>query len=51
MAWTCYELNVSYMAENQAEGADAAVEFLQSHEDVWKNWVGADMRIKIKNAL
>jgi ABC-type proline/glycine betaine transport system substrate-binding protein len=40
-----------YMAENQAEGADAAVEFLQSHEDVWKNWVGAEMRIKIKNAL
>jgi glycine betaine/proline transport system substrate-binding protein len=40
-----------YMAENQAEGADAAIEFLQSHEDVWKDWVGADMRIKIKNAL
>lgn len=40
-----------YMADNQAEGSDAAIEFLLQHEDVWKEWVGADMRIKIKNAL
>jgi glycine betaine/proline transport system substrate-binding protein len=40
-----------YMAENQAEGADAAIEFLQTNEDVWKSWVSNDMRIKIKNAL
>ena len=26
-----------YMADNQAGGADAAVEFILRHEDVWKN--------------
>ena len=37
-----------YMDENQAEGADAAVEFLRAHPDVWKAWVPEDAAMKIK---
>merc|ERR1711861_35610 len=28
-----------WMGENQAEGADAAIEFLKTQEDVWTKWV------------
>ena len=37
-----------YMDENQAEGADAAVEFLRAHPDVWKAWVPEEAAMKIK---
>ena len=40
-----------YMADNQAEGADAAIEFLKKHEDVWTKWVSGKVAKKIKAAL
>ena len=40
-----------YMGDNQAGGEDAAIEFLMSHEDVWTQWVSADVAAKIKSAL
>ena len=40
-----------YMNENQAEGDDAAVEFLRKHEDVWTQWVTAEVAGKVKAAL
>jgi glycine betaine/proline transport system substrate-binding protein len=40
-----------YMDENQASGEDAAIEFLLTHEDVWAQWVPADVAQKVKKAL
>lgn len=40
-----------YMADNQAEPADAAMEFLRAHGDVWKSWVSAGVAAKITNAI
>ena len=40
-----------YMQDNQASGADAAVEFLRNHEDVWTKWVPADVAAKVEAAL
>ena len=40
-----------YMADNQAGGDDAAIEFLQKHEDVWTNWVSSDVAAKVKASL
>lgn len=40
-----------YMADNQAGGSDAAVEFLQRHGDVWTKWVPANVAAKIFIAL
>ena len=40
-----------WMGENQAEGADAAIEFLKTQEDVWTKWVSSDAAAKIKKAL
>ena len=40
-----------YMADEQAGGADAAVEFLTKHEDVWTGWVSAEAAKKIKASL
>ena len=40
-----------WMGENQAEGADAAVEFLKTQEDVWTKWVSSSAAKKIKKAL
>ena len=40
-----------FMADNQAGGADAAVEFLQKHEDVWTKWVPASVVAKVKASL
>ena len=37
-----------YMDENQADGADAAAEFLKVHADVWKPWVPAEVAAKVK---
>ena len=37
-----------YMDDNQAEGADAAAEFLRAHPDVWKPWVSEDAAMKLK---
>ena len=40
-----------YMGDNQAGGADAALEFLLQHEDLWTTWVSADAAAKIKKSL
>ena len=40
-----------FMNEEQAVGADAAVEFLVNHEDIWTAWVSADAAAKIKASL
>jgi ABC-type proline/glycine betaine transport system substrate-binding protein len=32
------------MADNQAGGTDAAIEFLTKHEDVWKKWASNTKR-------
>ena len=40
-----------YMADNQAKGSDAAVEFLKQHEKVWKKWVSSSAAKKIKAGL
>lgn len=40
-----------YMADNQASGSDAAIEFMIEHEDVWTQWVGVQAANKIKKAL
>ena len=40
-----------FMADQQAGGADAAVEFLKKHEAIWSKWVAADAAKKIKKAL
>ena len=37
-----------YMDENQADGADAAVEFIRAHPDVWKSWVPEEAAMKVK---
>ena len=40
-----------YMADNQAKGSDAAIEFLKQHEAVWSKWVSAGAKKKIKAGL
>ena len=40
-----------YMADNQAKGSDAAIEFLKKHEDVWSKWVSGAAKKKIKAGL
>ena len=40
-----------WMGENQAEGADAAIEFLKTQEDGWTKWVSSSAAKKNKKAL
>jgi glycine betaine/proline transport system substrate-binding protein len=40
-----------YMGDNQASGEDAAIEFLLTKEDVWTQWVPADVANKVKKSL
>ena len=40
-----------WMADNQAGGSDAAMEFLSKHEDVWSKWVSSGAAKKIKAGL
>lgn len=40
-----------YMGDNQADGADAAVEFLVQHPDIWETWVDSEAAEKVKAAL
>ena len=40
-----------YMADNQAGGSDAAIEFLSKHEDVWTKWVSSGVAKKVKAGL
>lgn len=36
-----------YMDDNQADGADAAVEFLNKHPEIWSGWVTEDASKKV----
>jgi glycine betaine/proline transport system substrate-binding protein len=40
-----------YMADNQAAPADAAIEFLKQHENVWTKWVSKKAAKNIKSSL
>jgi len=40
-----------YMADNQAKGSDAAIEFLVRHPEVWEQWVSADVAKKVKKGI
>ena len=40
-----------YMEEEQAQGPDAAVEFMTRHEDLWTQWVTPEVAEKVKSAL
>ena len=40
-----------YMADNQAKGSDAAIEFLKQHEKIWGKWVSTAAKKKIKAGL
>ena len=40
-----------WMGDNQAEGADAAIEFLKTQEAVWSKWVSSGAAKKIKASL
>ena len=40
-----------YMADEQATGEDAAIEFLKTKEDVWSKWVSPEAAEKIKASL
>lgn len=40
-----------YMADEQAEGSDAAVEFLTNYESLWTTWVSDEVAAAVKAAL
>jgi len=40
-----------YMADNQADGADTAIEFLKTQEAVWTKWVPSSVAKKVKAGL
>jgi glycine betaine/proline transport system substrate-binding protein len=40
-----------YMGDNQASGADAAIEFLLTKPEVWQSWVDSATASKIKAAI
>ena len=40
-----------FMEAEQADGVDAAAEFMSRHEDIWMKWVPADVAAKVKAAL
>jgi len=42
---------LAYMSDNQANGEDAALYFLQKYESVWSKWLTADQVKKVKKAL
>lgn len=52
-AWTNDTVNkmLSWMGDNQASNEDGAYEFLMTHEDLWTQWVPADVAEKVKAAL
>ena len=42
---------LAYMADQQATGEAAAIEFLTKHGDIWTKWVTADAAKKVKASL
>ena len=42
---------LAYMMDNEAEHIDTAKWFLETHEDIWKDWVPEDVYQKVVDAL
>jgi len=40
-----------YMEDNQSQGLDGAIEFLEKHPEIWTNWVSVEAAKKVKKAL
>jgi len=40
-----------WMDDTGGTGADASVEFLSNHGDVWKPWVDADIAASVEASL
>ena len=40
-----------WMEDTGGTGADASVEFLSNHGDVWKPWVSADVAAAVEASL
>ena len=40
-----------YMADNQADGADTAIEFLKKHEAVWTKWLSGAQANKVRTGI
>ena len=40
-----------YMEDNQAQGIDGAIRFLEKYYDIWVNWVPKDVAQNVKEAL
>ena len=40
-----------YMENNQAQGADGAIEFLEKHPKIWVKWITLEAAEKVKKAL
>ena len=39
------------MEDNQSQGADGAIEFLEKHPEIWINWITPEAGEKVKKAL
>ncbi|MBJ7551399.1 ABC transporter substrate-binding protein [Marinomonas ostreistagni] len=52
-SFTNDEMNglLAWMEDNQADGAYAAENFMFEHEDIWSQWVSADVKAKLMTAL
>ena len=42
---------LAYMQENNADADEAAIWFLQEHEEIWTQWLPEDAAGKVKDAL
>ena len=40
-----------YMSDNQADGEDGAIYFLENHEEIWTKWVTAEVAEKVRVAI
>ena len=40
-----------YMEDNQAQGIDGAITFLENFYDIWVNWVPKEVAQNVKEAL
>lgn len=40
-----------YMSDNQADGADGAIYFLEKHEEIWTKWVSPEVAEKVRLAI
>jgi len=51
--WRNATLNelLAWMADNQASGEEAAIHFLENHEDIWTEWVPPEIAERVRAAL